>query len=147
MKKSGIYNSKLEEAVSKMGHGDIILIGDVGCPFPRHSETDVIDLAVCEDVPKITDVMKAVLSELVVEGYMVAEETKTQSPEQYKIYKEILDKETNKGNPLYEKVVPHPEMKDLWLNGGAEGKQVKVFVRTGERCSFGYIALIAGVDF
>ena len=34
MKKSGIYNSELAKAVSKMGHGDIILIGDVGCPFP-----------------------------------------------------------------------------------------------------------------
>ena len=29
MKKSGIYNSELAKAVSKMGHGDIILIGDV----------------------------------------------------------------------------------------------------------------------
>ena len=35
MKKNGIYNAKLSEVVGKMGHGDIILIGDVGCPFPR----------------------------------------------------------------------------------------------------------------
>lgn len=147
MKKSGIYNSKLLEAVSKMGHGDIILIGDVGCPFPRHDQTTTVDLAVCEGVPKVADVLKAVLSELVCEGYIVSEETKSVSPEKYEELKAIVSAEKNKGNDLYEKVIPHPEMKDLWLNGALKGEEVKVFVRTGERCPYCYIALIAGVDF
>ena len=33
MKKNGIYNAKLSEVVGKMGHGDIILIGDVDVHF------------------------------------------------------------------------------------------------------------------
>ena len=70
MKKNGIYNAKLSEVVGKMGHGDIILIGDVGCPFPRHDMTTCIDLAVTDGVPKVTDVVKAVLEELVIEGYI-----------------------------------------------------------------------------
>lgn len=81
MKKNGIYNAKLSEVVGKMGHGDIILIGDVGCPFPRHDMTTCIDLAVTDGVPKVTDVVKAVLEELVIEGYIVSEETKQVSPE------------------------------------------------------------------
>ena len=36
MKRTGIQNRKLSEMVAKMGHGDMILIGDLGCPFPAH---------------------------------------------------------------------------------------------------------------
>ncbi|NLB90414.1 MAG: D-ribose pyranase [Clostridiales bacterium] len=147
MKKNGIYNVKLAKAVAKMGHGDIILIGDVGCPFPRHNMTTAVDLAVCEGVPKVSEVMKAVLKELVVESYIVTDETKRISPQVYEELKEILDKEKNKGNDLMEKTIPHEEMKDLWLNGSLKGEEVKVFVRTGERCPYCYVALVAGVDF
>ena len=147
MKKSGIYNSELAKAVSKMGHGDIILIGDVGCPFPRHDMTTCVDLAVCEGVPKVVDVVNAVLSELVVESYIVTDETKSVSPQVYEEFKSILSKENNKGNALVEKCIPHVDMKNLWLNGALNGEEVKVFVRTGERCPYCYIALVAGVDF
>ena len=147
MKKNGIYNAKLSEVVGKMGHGDIILIGDVGCPFPRHDMTTCIDLAVTDGVPKVTDVVKAVLEELVIEGYIVSEETKQVSPEKYQEFKNILDLEKNKGNAMNEETIPHMEMKNLWLNGSLEGKEVKAFVRTGERCRYCYIALVAGVDF
>ncbi len=147
MKKSGIYNADLAKAVAKMGHGDMILIGDVGCPFPRHDQTTCIDLAVCEGVPKVTDVVKAVLSELVIEEYIVTDETKSVSPQVYKEFREILDAEKNKGNDLVEKTIPHVDMKDLWLNGALRGEEVKVFVRTGERCPYCYIILVAGVDF
>ena len=147
MKKNGIYNAKLSEVVGKMGHGDIILIGDVGCPFPRHDMTTCIDLAVTDGVPKVTDVVKAVLEELVIEGYIVSEETKQVSPEKYQEFKNILDLEKNKGNAMNEETIPHMEMKNLWLNGSLEGKEVKAFVRTGERCPYCYIALVAAVDF
>jgi D-ribose pyranase len=147
MKKGGIYNAELAKAVAKMGHGDMILIGDVGCPFPRHGNTTCIDLAVCEGVPKVTDVLKAVLKELVTESYIVTEETKSVSPEVYQEFRAILDAEKNKGNALAEKTIPHPDMKDLWLNGGLRGQEVKVFVHTGERRPYCYIMLVAGVDF
>lgn len=147
MKNGKCYNSMLSEAISKMGHGDIILIGDAGCAWPRHGQTKVIDLALCDGIPSVTDVLKVIMSELVVEGYMIPEEMKAQSPLQYQKYREILDREENKGNKLYEKVLPHTEFKDIWLNGGREKEQMNVFVRTGERCPYGYVALIAGVDF
>ena len=147
MKKSGIYNAELAKAVAKMGHGDMILIGDVGCPFPRHDMTTCIDLAVCEGVPKVTDVVKAVLGELVIEGYIVTEETKSVNPKAYEGFRRILDAEKNKGNDLVEKTIPHVQMKDLWLNGALRGEEVKVFVRTGERSPYNYIILVAGVDF
>lgn len=147
MKRSGVLNAELSKAIGKMGHGDIILIGDVGCPFPRHDMTTVIDLAVTDGIPKVSDVLKVVLDELVVEEYMVANETKEISPATYKEFKEILSKYENKGQPLKETAVEHPKMKNLWLNGALEGQEVKVFVRTGQRTPYCYIALVAGVDF
>ena len=38
-------------------------------------------------------------------------------------------------------------MKRLWLDGHQQGEQMKVFIRTGERTPYGYVMLVAGVDF
>lgn len=147
MKRKGILNSELSKAVAKMGHGDIILIGDVGCPFPRHEMTTCVDLAITDGVPMVKDVLKVVLEELEVENYIVAQETKDISPDTYDEFKKIISGFDNKGNPLTEIVKPHPEMKNLWLNGALDGEEVKVFVRCGQRTPYCYIALVAGVDF
>lgn len=147
MKRTGILHGELSKAVGTMGHGDMILIGDVGCPFPRHEMTACIDLAVTDGVPKVRDVLKVVLQELETESYIVSEETKKISPQIYEEFKDILAGFQSKGNPLTEKTIPHEEMKHLWLNGALEGKEVKVFVRTGQRVPYCYIALEAGVDF
>lgn len=147
MKKTGILNTALSEAVAKMGHGDMILIGDVGCPFPRHNLTTTVDLAITDGIPCVTDVLKVVLEELVVESYIVSQETKDVNPEHYKKFTDIIAKFNIKGNSIAEKTIPHVEYKDLWLNGALRGEEVKVFVRTGERSPYSYIILVAGVDF
>jgi len=147
MKKKGILNVALSEAIAKMGHGDMILIGDVGCPFPRHDQTTTIDLAVKEGIPCVADVLEVVLEELVVESYIVSQETKEVNPEHYKQFADIIAKYDNKGNALAEKTIRHDDYKDLWLNGALRGEEVKVFVRTGERSPYAYIMLVAGVDF
>ena len=117
MKRKGIYNTELSHIVAKMGHGDMILIGDVGCPFPRHELTTCIDLAVTENIPVVNDVLRVVLEELEIEEYIVSEETKEISPNTYAQFKKTIDSFDNKGNALVEKVIPHANMKDLWLNG------------------------------
>ncbi|MBT4287952.1 MAG: D-ribose pyranase [Deltaproteobacteria bacterium] len=147
MKRKGIYNTELSHIVAKMGHGDMILIGDVGCPFPRHELTTCIDLAVTENIPVVNDVLRVVLEELEIEEYIVSEETKEISPNTYAQFKKTIDSFDNKGNALVEKVIPHANMKDLWLNGSLRGDEVKAFVRTGERTPYSYIILVAGVNF
>ncbi len=147
MRKKGIQNIALLDAISKMGHGDMILIGDIGCPFPRHDLTKCVDLAVINNIPKVEEVLDAVLDDLVVESYIVSEETKTVNPDHYKTFKKIISKYDNKGNDLIEKTIKHDDMKNLWLNGALEGKEVKTFVRTGELSPYSYIILVAGVNF
>ena len=147
MKKSGILHAELSKAVARMGHGDIIVIGDIGVPFPRHEMTTCIDLAITKGVPKVTDVLKVVLEELVCEEYIVAQETKDISPDVYADFKSIIDKHGNDSNELKERVLPHIDIKDLWLNGSFKGEEVKVFVRAGDHIPYCYIALAAGVSF
>jgi D-ribose pyranase len=147
MKRTGIQHNQLAQLVARMGHGDMMLIGDVGCPFPRSEGTVAIDLAIVDGIPKVEDVLKAVLGELVVESYIVSQETKDNNPTHYKTFKQILGTFDNKGNAIAEKTLPHLAVKDLWVNGATKGEQMRVFVRTAERSPYAYIILVAGVDF
>lgn len=131
MKKTGILNSDISRVVADMGHMDWIGIGDAGTPVPP--ETEKIDLAVHAGLPKFTDVLKEVLKELEVQKIYVAEEIKTENPEQLENVKKIL--------PDVEiEFIPHSELKkDL--------KKAKAFIRTGEESSYSNVILESGVIF
>jgi len=147
MKRGGILNSGLSAAVSKLGHGDMILIGDVGCAFPEKETIEVIDLAVSNGIPLVVDVLRTVLEELVVESYILAEESLTTnadaSLDNVRKLENLLAKFPNMNGPITRKILPHADIKRLWLGG----EQMKVFVRTGEHTPWGYIMLVAGVSF
>ena len=155
MKTKGILNPQLAELVAEMGHGDILLIADRGIPFPQHDQTVCIDLSVKEGMPKVTDVMEVVLSELEIESVIIAHETKEVSPQVYKEFKEILDKIDNKGNPIREENIKHIDFKNIFLTGAPvhedaidlTGREVKGIVRTGQFTPYAYIMLVAGVNF
>jgi len=147
MKTKGILHNELAGAIARVGHGDMIVITDRGFPFPRHDYTECIDVSVGRGIPGVVDVLKTVLEELEIEKVIIADETKTVSPEIYKEFKDVIGKIKNKGNEIVEENIPHPEFKDLVLNGGLEGKEMKVFVKTGEFTPFANIILVSGVDF
>ena len=147
MKTKGILQNDLARAVARLGHGDMLVITDRGFPFPRHDRTECIDVSVGRDLPKVADVVKVVLEELEIEKVIIADETKTVSPDTYASFKEIISGIKNKGNDIVEENIPHPEFKDLVLNGALEGKELKVFVKTGEFTPFANIILVSGVDF
>jgi D-ribose pyranase len=130
-----------------MGHGDMLVITDRGFPFPRHPYTECIDLSIGRGLPQVVDVLKVVLEELEIEGVIIADETKTVSPKTYEAFKAVLAPVKNKGNDIVEQNIPHPEFKDMVLNGGLERKEVKVFVKCGEFTPYANIILISGVDF
>jgi D-ribose pyranase len=146
MKKRGILNMHLSAAVSKMGHGDIILIGDLGCAFPFSPYVECIDLAVSDGIPMVKDVMASVLEELEVESYIIPAEMPEQSKTAYESLKEIIDLHDREGRRQVD-FLPHAEMKKIWVFQDIKDRQMRVFVRTGERTPYGYIMLIAGVNF
>ncbi len=147
MKKTGILNPGISELVARMGHGDMLAITDRGFPLPLNSDTAAIDVSVSRNIPRVTDVVKAVVEELEIESVLVAEETERISPQIYKEFIEVLQSLNNKGNPVRIKIIPHDDFKHLVLRGAEEGKELKGMVRTGELTPYANIILISGVPF
>ena len=72
MKKQGILQAALAEAIAGMGHTDLLVIADAGLPAPPG--VPCIDLAVRCGLPPMLDVASAVADELQVETLIVADE-------------------------------------------------------------------------
>ncbi|MBZ2201769.1 MAG: D-ribose pyranase [Lentilactobacillus hilgardii] len=131
MKKTDVINSELSTLIANMGHMDWLSIGDAGMPVPMG--TKKIDLALSKDLPSFQQVLKNILTELEVQKIYLAEEIKTQNPEQLSEIKNTLP------NVAIE-YVPHTQLKkDL--------ARTHAFVRTGEMTPFSNIILESGVTF
>lgn len=72
MKRGKLLNARLSGLVAGLGHGDLLVVGDAGLPVPRGVEC--LDLAVTEGVPGVFQVLDALLSEMVVERSLMADE-------------------------------------------------------------------------
>lgn len=147
MKTSGVLHNELAQLIARMGHGDMLVITDRGFPFPRHEYTTCIDLSIGRGLPQVVDVIKVVLEELEIESVIIADETKTVSPDTYAQFQQVLATVRNKGNAIVEENMPHPAFKDLVLNGALERREVKGFVKCGEFTPYANIILVSGVDF
>lgn len=131
MKKTTVINSDLSRVISQMGHFDTLAIGDAGMPVPKGTEK--IDLAVTKQLPSFLDVLKNVLAELQVQRIYLAEEMKTENPDQLSAVQQLLP-------DVDVKFIPHDQMKqDL--------SKCHAFVRTGEMTPFSNIILESGVTF
>ena len=131
MKKTDVINSELLTVIANMGHMDWLSIGDAGMPVPMG--TKKIDLALSKGLPSFQQVLKNILTELEVQKIYLAEEIKTQNPEQLSEIKKTLP------NVAIE-YVPHTQLKkDL--------AKAHAFVRTGEMTPFSNIILESGVTF
>ncbi len=139
MKKTALLNSEISYVISKLGHGDSLVIGDSGLPI--HDGVKRIDLAVKKGIPSFIDVLDAVLSEQRVEEVVLARETKQASPVLYEsIISRLKDIEKQEGITIKLTEVSHEELKHL--TGGS-----KAVIRTGEFTSYANIILKSGVVF
>jgi D-ribose pyranase len=114
-----------------MGHGDLLAIADAGLPVPIDVER--IDLAVAPGVPALLDVVDAVLSELRVETYLLAEESKAACPNLVQALSDRLP-------GIEVQWVDHVRLKALT-------HEARAIVRTGEFTSYANLLLVSGVDF
>ncbi|WP_334328723.1 D-ribose pyranase [Companilactobacillus sp. HBUAS59699] len=130
MKKGTVLNSQISAVIADMGHFDTLSIGDAGMPVP--AGTKKIDLAVEKGLPKFIDVLKNVLTELEVQKIYLAEEIKSQNPEQLKNIQAAID--------VPVEFIPHDEMKKRLATN-------KAFIRTGEVTPYSNIILESGVTF
>ncbi|WP_203183624.1 D-ribose pyranase [Streptomyces pratensis] len=129
MKKSGILNRHLAGAVAELGHGDGVLICDVGMPIPPGPR--VVDLAFRAGVPSFAEVLDGLLDELAVEGATAAEEIREANPEAARLLAARLQDLTH---------VPHEQLKVLTASA-------RLVVRTGEARPYANVLLRCGVFF
>lgn len=144
MKAKGILNVELAKLIAKAGHGDMIVIVDRGFPFPVSDHTMCIDLAIGENLPKVSQVLDIVLDELIIEKTIMAEETLQSSRAFYDEIKEVIAK---RSDDVEEQFVPHAGYKESILAGGFKSKEIIGYVRTGEFTKYANIVLVAGVGF
>ena len=131
MKRHGILNLGLNQAIAAMGHGDYMIVCDAGFPIP--SEVPRIDLAVIPDLPDIETVLTAINSEFIAEKVAYATEMAQNNPQ----LKEKVDR-IFAGADLT--TVPHTDILGTLARGA------KFIVRTGAFDPWGNILLYSGVD-
>ncbi|MGL5356643.1 MAG: D-ribose pyranase [Cetobacterium sp.] len=135
MKKSRLLNSELSYEISRIGHTSHITVCDAGLPFPK--DVKRIDLAIEAGFPSFIKTLDAILSEMMVEEVVLAEEIKTVNPV---IFGEI--EATFKNHNMIPKFVfvSHTDFKEIT-------KSSEAIVRTGECTPYANIILKSGVVF
>ncbi|MBS0949629.1 D-ribose pyranase [Weissella minor] len=134
MRKTNLLNTKLSAAISEIGHTQWLSIGDSGLPIKDDGRK--IDLSVIRGLPAFIDVLAATLSEMKVQKVYLAEEIKTENPDQLKAIERLLDADV-------EVVwVTHDELKGMTRDDNNIAT-----VRTGETTPFSNIVLESNVDF
>lgn len=123
MLKRGILNAQLAELLASLGHTDTFIVADCGLPVP--TEIPVVDLAVVFGLPRFAPVFEAILAELEVEAFTIAEQT---------------PKEIRSLLPLPASEVSHEELKAMI-------PQAAFVVRTGETTPFANVVVQSGVPF
>ena len=139
MKKGALLNSEISYVISKMGHTDMLTIGDCGLPIPVGVQR--IDLAVIKGLPEFIPVLSAVLKELFIEKVILAEEIIKGNPELNGKISEIVGAAENEEKRTIDiEYVPHEEFKKITSGS-------KAVIRTGEFKPFANIILVSGVTF
>lgn len=127
MRRSGILNPGLAAGLARLGHGQVVVVVDCGTPLPR--DAAVVDLSVVAGVPGFTQVLDAVLAEIVVEGSVAATESVGTPTAGW-----LADR------GLTPELVPHEDLKALLA-------EAALVIRTGEATAWANVALRCGVPF
>ena len=78
MKKVGVLNRAVANALTKQGHGDLLMVTDAGFAIPRGVE--VVDLSLEENKPMVLEVLAMLRKNFSVEKMFMANQTKLVSP-------------------------------------------------------------------
>ncbi|MFW3517585.1 D-ribose pyranase [Staphylococcus caprae] len=134
MKKTEVLNSHISQAISTLGHYDLLTINDAGMPIPNDDKR--IDIAVTKGLPRFIDVLENVLTEIEIQKIYLAEEIKTHNSKQLKAIKQLINEH------VIIEFIPHSKMKEMLQSPLNKGN-----IRTGETTPFSNIILESNVTF
>lgn len=130
---NGTLNGQLARVISETGHTDRIVVTDAGLPIPTGVER--VDLAVRPGLPSFLDLLDAVLDEMQIEGALMSEEIRSESPEMLTAIEERLA-----ARGVSATFVPHVQFKEATAGARAA-------VRSGEFTPYANVLLTAGVVY
>jgi D-ribose pyranase len=131
MKRNGILNLGLNQAIAAMGHGDFMIVCDAGFPIP--TQVPRVDLAIVADIPDLETVLTALSRDFIAEKLGYATEMSQNNP----LLKEKVER-IFAGAELV--TFPHAQiLSEL-------AAKAKFIVRTGAFDPWGNIVLYSGVD-
>ena len=133
MKKNILLHGEISYEIAKIGHTQMLTIGDAGLPIPNHVKR--IDLAVAKQIPSFLQVLDAVLTEMKVEKITLAEEIHQKAPE---LNERIIQRFSS--DTVAVEYVKHEMFKKMT-------EQSQAVIRTGETTPYANIILSSGVTF
>ena len=131
MRKTGILNPAILALTGSLGHTDRIVVSDAGLPIPFG--VDRIDLTVVRGIPRLPDVLGAVMAEIHVEKIVLAAEIETASPD-------LLAEIRRMAGKIPVEFVSHEQFKVLT-------RDARAVIRTAEFMPYANVILQSGVDF
>lgn len=129
MKEVGMLNGHIDSALTRQGHGDLMMVVDAGFACP--DQVEVIDIALREGAPSVLEVLAELRKVHSVEKIVMANETRDHNPTHFK----TAAKAFGKGVEI--EVIPHIEFKQ-------RSHQAKTIVRTGDFTAWGNVMLVSG---
>jgi len=132
VKINGVINKNLMACLTGLGHTDSFIICDAGFPIPDNAVK--IDLALTAGTPTMIQCLEAVLQEIVVEEFVVAEEMAKLDTKNFKYLLNVFKKQKRR-------IILQDDLIRTTKN-------VKFYVRTGDLIPYSNVILFAasGVD-
>jgi D-ribose pyranase len=129
MTETGVLNRELAAELSRMGHGDKLLIADAGLALPN--TTKVVDLSLDVNVPTALEVLKVLLRHFSVEKAILSRATHETSPTRAKDFLACFEK------GVVSEAVEHNVLRDELT------REVKFAIRTGDFTAYSNIVLVS----
>jgi len=125
----GILNRAIASALTKQGHGDLLMVTDAGFAIPQGVE--VIDISLEENKPMVLEVLSMLRKKFSIEKMYMANQTKEISPSLFENISNAF------GEGILVETVDHLVMKEM-------SKNVKVIIRSGDFTAYGNVILVSG---
>lgn len=139
MKKGAVLNSEISSVISRLGHGDTLVVCDAGLPIAHPGQR--IDMALTRGIPSFMQVVEVVTTEMQVESAIIAGEIKQYNPQLHEMLLRQMKKlQQHQGKRIEIFHTTHQQFKQQT----AESLAV---IRSGECSPFANIILRAGVTF
>jgi D-ribose pyranase len=129
MIKTGILNPAINSLLSRIRHTNTLVIADRG--FPNWPQVETIDIALIDDIPRVLDVLRAILPNFTIGSAVMAEEFRSHNtPETYRAFASVVAPIDILFQPhlIFKKMVP----------------QAIGLIRTGDTTQYGNIILESG---